>query len=428
MHILMMTNTYLPHVGGVARSVATFSSAFRRAGHRVLVVAPTFPGMPPGERDVLRVPAIRNFNGSDFSVRIPVPGLGGRLDRFRPDIVHTHHPFLLGGAALRYATSRGLPLIFTHHTMYEQYTHYLPAECAATTPYLIALATEYANRCEGVVAPSESVAAVLRERGVKAPVTVIPTGIDRAQLAAGDGGRLRRRAGIPADAFVVGHVGRLAPEKNIGFLAEAAAAFLLGNERARLLVVGSGPAAEEVRAALARCRVAGRLHFTGTLLGRGLANAYQAMDVFAFSSKSETQGMVLAEAMAAGVPVVALDAPGAREVVRDGENGRLLPAERVEPFRAALAWVAARPGRERAILQEAARGTAAHFDQELCARKALRFYVQAMSASRRNGASFEHGPLAQARRRLETEWDLWSSRAEAAIQAWRQGSRNKDEA
>src|SRR5439155_17654412 len=132
MNILMMTNTYLPHVGGVARSVASFTEAFRRRGHGVLVVAPTFDPLPEQEEGVLRVPAITNFNNSGFSLRLPVPVVLSReFDRFQPDLVHAHHPFLLGDTALRVAALRNLPLVFTHHTLYEQYTHYWPADSEA---------------------------------------------------------------------------------------------------------------------------------------------------------------------------------------------------------------------------------------------------------------------------------------------------------
>src|SRR3990172_3888517 len=128
MNIVMFTNTYTPHVGGVARSVEAFSGAYRRRGHRVLVVAPEFADQPQHEEDVVRIPAIQNFNGSDFSVVLPVPGsLDDVLDAFKPDIVHAHHPFLLGNTAVRVARFRELPLVFTHHTLYEQYTHYVPA-------------------------------------------------------------------------------------------------------------------------------------------------------------------------------------------------------------------------------------------------------------------------------------------------------------
>ena len=121
MRIAMFTNTYLPHVGGVARSVSTYEEELRRRGHQVRIVAPTFEGAAQSTYDVLRVPAIQGFNGSDFSVRLPQPGLiAAFLDDFRPQVIHSHHPFLLGDSALRFAWSRRLPLVFTHHTLYEQ--------------------------------------------------------------------------------------------------------------------------------------------------------------------------------------------------------------------------------------------------------------------------------------------------------------------
>ena len=116
MNIVMLTNTFTPHVGGVARSVEAFSAQYRTRGHRVLVVAPEFPDTPQDEVDVVRIPAIQNFNGSDFSVVLPVSGLLTEvLDEFQPEIIHSHHPYLLGVTALRVARYRNLPLVFTHH-------------------------------------------------------------------------------------------------------------------------------------------------------------------------------------------------------------------------------------------------------------------------------------------------------------------------
>src|SRR5688500_4487566 len=126
MNILLMTNTYLPHVGGVARSVASFAAEFRRQGHGVLVIAPEFEPPVDGEDGVLRVPALKHWRGTDFSVPVPTPGfVASAVDQFAPDVVHSHHPFLIGNTALRIAQSRSLPLVFTHHTMYEQYPHNL---------------------------------------------------------------------------------------------------------------------------------------------------------------------------------------------------------------------------------------------------------------------------------------------------------------
>jgi glycosyltransferase involved in cell wall biosynthesis len=418
MNVLMLTNTYLPHVGGVARSVEMFSREYRRQGHRVLIVAPVFNGSGAGEGDVVRVPAIQNFNGSDFSVRLPIPGfLMAALRDFRPDIVHSHHPFLLGDTALRIRADFNVPLVFQHHTMYEQYTHYVPADSPALKRFVVDLSTGYANLCDLVFAPSESVAAVLRRRGVRTSIAVVPTGVDVGRFSEGEGRRLRRNLGIPSDAPVVGHVGRLAPEKNLPFLAEAVARFLREQPRARFLRVGDGPAVEENDPGFSRHDVFDRLHRAGTLEGQALVDAYHAMDLFAFASLSETQGLVLVEAMAAGCPVVALDGPGVREVVEDRHNGRLLESARADEFAAALDWAAGRVGGGQSELRRAARQTAERFAMPRCARRALSLYAELSSSegtANQGADGWEGTAWHAALRRIETEWDLVAARTRAA--------------
>jgi len=375
MNIVMLTNTYLPHVGGVARSVAAFAGEYRRRGHRVLVVAPEFPQKIEDEQDVVRIPAIQNFNGSDFSMALPFSGhLSEKLDDFRPDIIHAHHPFLLGMTALRVARARELPLVFTHHTLYERYTHYVPADSQALKRFVIELATRYANLASLVFAPSRSIAELLRERGVTKPIAEVPTGVDLAQFSGGDGERARKQYRIPQSAFVLGHLGRLAPEKNLEFLAVAVADFMQRHADTHFLVVGDGPMGEQLGKLFASRGLGARLHMPGTLQGDAQRDAYSAMDGFVFASTSETQGMVLTEAMAAGVPVVALDANGAREVVRDGINGRLLAREDGNDFVAALQWLRElSPERRRRLCAEALR-TAEDFSMENCAGRALELY------------------------------------------------------
>ncbi len=410
----MMTNTYLPHVGGVARSVASFAEEFRRGGHRVLVVAPTYDDLPPGESDVFRVPAITNFNGSDFSLSLPAPvGLSAAVDDFAPDVIHSHHPFLLGDTALRLAAVRKLPLVFTHHTMYEQYIHYVPGASELVRNFAVHLPTGYANLCDHVIAPSESIAGLLAERGVQTPITVVPTGIDPGRFAHGDGEAARAKYGIPGDAFVVGHVGRLAPEKNLAFLARAVAVFVRSRPGAHFLVVGGGPAEADIRAAFTEAGVAERLQATGPLEGQELADAYHAMDVFAFASHTETQGMVLAEAMA-GVPVVALDAPGASDVVEDGQTGRLLHNENEADFAAALDAIA-RSDRRRQRLAQAARDRAQSFSLESCASKVLAIYEGLRGTTRPREEA--DGAWDRAIRLADAEWRLWSTWLRAAAQA-----------
>ena len=380
MRICHFTNTFLPHVGGVARAVQTLLEDQRRARHRVLVVAPEFDeGLAPRriERSVVRIPAFTHFNDSDFSVRIPFAAtLSQRLAKFRTDIIHAHHPFLLGDTALREAASRQVPIVFTHHTLYEQYTHYLPIENEAAGDIAAGIATRFANNCSAVIAPSRSVADIIRSRGVEVPVHVIPTGIDCRQIAQGEGARARKRWHIPSAAPLIGHLGRFAVEKNLPYLAEAVARALKRNRQAWAMFVGDGPTRTGMERIFNRARVAERVIFTGRLSGRRLHDACAAMDLFAFSSKSETQGLVLAEVMASGTPVIALNASGAREVVRDRHNGRLLPADAtIEHFARALSGTVRSP-ESRRRWSEAARRTAMEFDRSRTDDKLQRLYRQ----------------------------------------------------
>ncbi|WP_237065118.1 glycosyltransferase [Microbulbifer guangxiensis] len=375
MNIVMLTNTYLPHVGGVARSVAAFSAEYRKRGHRVLVVAPTFADTDPAEKDVLRIHALQNFNGSDFSVALPFSGdLSERLDEFRPDIVHSHHPFLLGMTALRIARSREIPLVFTHHTLYERYTHYVPADSQALKRFVIELATRYANLSSLVFAPSQSIAELLRSRGVTTPIAEVPTGVAAEQFEPADGAAARRQYGIPESAFLLGHLGRLAPEKNLEFLAAAAAEFMQAHSDSHFLLVGSGPSARTIENLFQSRGLGDRLHMPGTLQGAPQRNAYRAMDAFIFASTSETQGMVLTEAMAAGTPVIALDANGTREVVKNGINGCLVSSENSREFASAIDWLYLQPPAEREAIRKAALETAESFSMENCAERALSLY------------------------------------------------------
>jgi len=415
MKILMLTNTYLPHVGGVARSVESFSEEYRRQGHEVLIVAPEFPDLPGPEDSVVRVPAIQKFNASDFSVVLPVSGLlTDEVESFQPDIVHSHHPFLLGMTALRVARFHQLPLVFTHHTFYEEYTEYVPGDSPALERFVIELATSYANLADCVFAPSESVAQVLRERGVNSPIVEVPTGVERERFVHGDGGAFRKEAGIPDDAYLVGHLGRLAPEKNLEFLAEAVAEFVGSHSKAHFLVVGAGPSEAVVRERFAADGLSDRLHLAGVLQLPDLADALHAMDVFAFASKSETQGMVMTEAMAAGVPVVALDAPGAREVVRDKMNGRLVMEEDRRAFRRALEEMADLSPEKRQACFEAVRETAIEFSMEATAERALTNYRAAITSKEVPRASPEReGRWQKAMDLVQAEWDILRGLARA---------------
>jgi len=297
--------------------------------------------------------------------------------------------------------------------MYEQYTHYVPGDSETLKRFVIQLSTRYANLCNQVFAPSESVASELRRRGVVARIDVVPTGVYLKKFARGSGAGFRAAMDIPKNAFVVGHVGRLAPEKNLEFLAEAISGFLKTENRAHFLIVGRGPSETAILEIFSREGMADRLHTPGVLTHPLLASAYRAMDVFAFASKSETQGMVLTEAMAAGVPVVALDAPGVREVVVDHRNGRLLHSETIDEFLSALQWVAALSSERMRQLRQDAENTAEEFSMGRSADKALTLYKNLLD----KGFFEQHKDYrawTTILHKIKTEWDVIKGLAGAA--------------
>lgn len=405
MNILMMTNTYLPFVGGVERSVETFSRELRKRGHDVLIVAPEYEDMPEHEEHVVRVPAIQHFNGTDFSVSLPIPGfLHDRLEKFKPDIVHSHHPFLLGATAVRVSSRYDLPLVFTFHTLYEEYTHYVPGDSDAMKRFVIELSTGYSNLCDQVIAPSKSIAAVLQKRNVIAPVEVIPTGIHTDRFANGDSRRFRSKYSIPDDAFVIGFISRLAPEKNIDFLNEIAAGFLKKHDDSFFVVVGTGSSEETIEEFFETENLSGRLVMTGNLDGQELIDAYHGLDVFVFVSKSETQGLVVEEAMAAGLPVVALEASGVREVMKDNENGRMIRQENVDLFVEALDELYDTTDEERQRLRKGALDTAEKYSVHHSIDRIEKVY----NRLRETGQIVhkDHENVEAIRRRIKSEWDL----------------------
>ncbi len=415
MNIVMVSNTYLPHVGGVANSIAAFTRMYRKFGHRVMIVAPEFDGMPTDEIDTIRVAAKRHIFGSDFSVRLPLPiFVSKKLEEFQPEIVHSHHPFLLGDTAVRLAEFYSLPLIFTHHTLYEEYTHYLPLDSEMLKRFIIELATGYTNLCDRVIAPSTDIHKLLLERGTESPITVIPTGVDITRYESGDGDKIRAAAGIPECAFVIGHTGRLAKEKNLLFLARVTAAFLQLNDQVHFLVAGDGNARIEMEKIMTDMKVQERAHFLGMKTGQELIDIYHAYDVFLFTSKSETQGMVLTEAMAAGTPIVALDANGVRDLVVDEENGRMVKHESVQDMVLALDWVYRLNRSEREVVRAHCRLKADEFSLERTTRQCLELYRQACLDLTTKATP---GRLTMPWRLLGDEWQLWHNRLHALTAA-----------
>jgi glycosyltransferase involved in cell wall biosynthesis len=416
MKISMFTNTYLPHIGGVARSVSTFAEALQERGHAVQIIAPTFHEMGKAvEQNIVRVPALQNFNGSDFSVRIPLPGIiGEAINDFAPDIIHSHHPFLLGDAALRMARAFKLPLIFTHHTLYERYTHYVPLDSATLKRFIIELATGYANLCNRVIAPSTSVKNLLLHRGVKTAIRVLPTGVDVDFFAGGDGRGFRVRNQITPETRVIGHIGRLAREKNLPYLAKAVAEAIHQKPGSCFLVAGKGDAEREIREIFSSRNLSDQLILLGNLSGDDLADCYAAMDIFAFASQSETQGLVLVEAMAASTPVIALSASGVDDVLENGRNGTMLAANAsTDDFAAALLAALNNP-KQLASWRARSMETARQFSKEACTDKLVDLYQQTLEQEEPPHSS-EMEILDMAIMAIKAEWELLQEKTVAAL-------------
>ncbi|MGB9661820.1 MAG: glycosyltransferase family 4 protein [Moorellaceae bacterium] len=335
MHIAVFSDSYLPYRSGVVRSIATFAEELKRAGHRVFIFAPRY-GSEEREEDVFRFPSVRAPNFKEFALALPwAPGLKQALRRWEVDLIHVHSPFLLGGLGARVAKELGLPLIFTYHTLYELYVHYFPLAPGMARRLVRKFTINFCNRCDAVIAPTREIASFLQANGVKVRVEVIPTGIVLADYEEADPGWLRRQTGLSENETILLYVGRLGKEKNVDFLLRSFARLWREAPWVHLVLVGSGPWEGFLRREVSRLGVERAVHFLGAFPFNEMPRIYKGADVFVFASMTETQGLVLAEAKAAGLPIVAVAAYGVKEMVRHGIDGFLVPPEE-EVFAATL--------------------------------------------------------------------------------------------
>ncbi len=340
MRIVLTTESYLPYLSGVTVSVDALARGLGAMGHDVLVVAPRpadgsrvepvgSPGPPP------RHAWLSSYQPTAIappSYRMPWPNPWAAAARearaFGPDLVHAHSPFVTGLLARRLARSLGAPLVFTHHTRFVDYAHYAGPLAAFAGRLTDAYLRGFWRACAAIVAPSDDLAEAIRAgMGGDRPgrVHVIATGVDVAAIRALTAIDPRRAAGWPSDAVIVASLGRLAPEKSPEILFDALALAAAREPRLRLLVVGGGPSEAGLRARAMSSAMAGRVLFTGSL-SRPAALAWVAgADILLFTSRTETQGLVLAEALSAGLPAVAVDGPGVRDSIRDGVDGIVVP-------------------------------------------------------------------------------------------------------
>lgn len=327
------TEVYRPVVNGVVASIDTLAEGLRGRGHQVYCFAPRMPGYDEADGPVFRMPSLPLPTRTPYRLTLPLVSrrnLNNVIKRL--SLVHVHSPFVTGWMGMRYARRYGMPLVYTYHTQLEAYAHYVPFEPNATRYAATQLTRTFANLADAVVVPTPAMATRLRELDVTVRLEVVPSGIDVRRFGAGRRDEaLRARVGAnPGDRLVL-CVSRLAKEKNLELLFEALAR--TNDPTLRLAIAGEGPARQALEERARECGIAPRTRFLGIVAHEQLPDLYASCDAFCMPSTTETQGLVQAEALAAGANVIAADAPQNRDVL--GNAGQIV-APVAPAFAAAL--------------------------------------------------------------------------------------------
>jgi 1,2-diacylglycerol 3-alpha-glucosyltransferase len=356
--VLFISDVYFPRVNGVSTSIKTFRQDLTRCGVETLLIAPEYAGQThPEEHGVIRVPAGR-VPGDPEDRRLRWRVLDRALQALAPrdfDLVHIQTPFVAHYAGTRFARRARIPCIETYHTFFEEYVHhYVPALPRVVGRALArAVTRSQCREVHALIAPSEPLRQSLLEYGIRTPVHVIPTGLPADRFTPGDGRRFREQAGLPADRPLVTYIGRVAHEKNVEFLVRMFVRVRAAVPRAMFVIAGEGPARESLRRLVAALGLKDAVHFAGYLdRDTTLLDCYAAAAVFVFASRTETQGLVLLEAMAQGVPIVSTAELGTRSILLPG-CGALVVEEQVGPFAAAVSRVLREEGLASALSQRA---------------------------------------------------------------------------
>ncbi len=383
MRIAVFSNTYLPTVSGVVRSISSYKAALEELGHEVHVFTQGARGYRDQESNIHRYFSFHPGLPNNLPVTVPFSHTMDRvLSELQPDVIHSQHPILLGDLARQKARQLGVPLVYTLHAQYWHYGMYIPIKFLRR-PYnnfIGGQVKRYLRGCDHIIAPSESMLnLILGKFQTKKPITVIPTGVDLKSYERTNREKLRTRWGW-SDDFVIITTGRLAPEKNWLDLIQAAGEVIKNNSRAKLVFLGDGPDRRVLARQAEELGIGNKVEFVGMVPYEEVAHYLVAADLFAFTSLTETQGLVTLEALAAGLPVVAYDAIGTRDIVEDGENGALTPVNN-----AALANAITRLMQDPVKLEQLKKGalrTAQQMDIHVLAKELLAVYETAIQASR----------------------------------------------
>lgn len=321
MKIAMMTNNYKPFVAGVPISIERLTESLRRQGHQVVVFAPSYAGQQE-EEDVVRYRALLKGVACGFSVPDSLdPVIERKFREGHFDVIHVHHPMMIGNMARFLSKKYQVPMVFTYHTRYEQYLHYIGL--AALKDVMPAYTRYFTKACDLVIAPTPKMKQYLQGIDVEVKIDVLPTGIPDDSFTPDKEKAKEIRQRMTGDRkYLFLSVARLAKEKNIDFLIRS---MKIRKDKCgadfKLMLIGEGPYRRQLEDLTKELGLTDEIAFAGSVPNEEIKNYCHAGDLFLFASESETQGIVLLESMAAGTPVLAVKATGTEDIVIDGING-----------------------------------------------------------------------------------------------------------
>jgi glycosyltransferase involved in cell wall biosynthesis len=380
MKILMISDVYFPRVNGVSTSIETFRRTLAERGIRITLIAPDYGDEQDAEgADIIRIPAHHlPFDPEDRRMEYgAIMRLRERLQQENYDLIHIQTPFVAHYAGIALAKQLGLPTVETYHTFFEEYLHhYLPFLPRAATRGIARQASRrQCNAVDAVIVPSIAMRDALLAYGVRQPMHILPTGIPIERFAQGQGAAFRSMHGIATERPMLLYVGRVAFEKNIAFLLRATVLALLQRPDLLLVVTGEGPALPALRREAETLGLADAVHFVGYLdRNRELPDCYNAANAFVFASRTETQGLVLIEAMAAGTPVIALSIMGTADILA-AQRGALIAVDDEADFAAKIVTLIDDPALQQKLSDEA-RAYAAEWSAPALAESLQNLYAQ----------------------------------------------------
>ena len=377
LHIAHFTNTYLPVMSGVVRSISTFRQAQETLGHLVFIFGQEASDYNDTEPFVFRYPAV-NIPIRNYPATIPVSShIDWVLPKLKLDVLHAHHPALVGNAASDKAKKLNRALVFTHHTRYQEYAGYMGLPDDVVKEMIERQLADYMQRCQHIIAPSPSIKKMIEDTyGIQERVTVIPTGIELTPYQQADGRAVRQKQGWDDEETVIISVGRLVDEKNFETLIRAVAIVLAGQPQVRLALIGDGPDQKDLEKLSQKLNISDRIDFVGRVPFEEVPSYLKAADLFAFASITETQGLVTLEAMAADLSVVAVDATGTSDIVEHEKDG-LLTANDSQALAEGINRLLADPDLQ-SKLRQGAKAKAQEFETMHVTRRMIDVYKQAM--------------------------------------------------